>query len=135
MGGSRSVGQATSCSGTGTSDRRGPPTSSAALAVATQAKNKKKLYMNVGAATTELAFISGYHVAFFSSELGDEVEEALGAVGGDELFAVAGREIYVWLPGGTQRSKLMGAIGRITSGGPATVRNRRTVAKLADMLD
>lgn len=30
------------------------PTSSAALAVATQAKNKKKLYMNVGAATTEL---------------------------------------------------------------------------------
>jgi branched-chain amino acid transport system substrate-binding protein len=30
------------------------PTSSAALAVATQAKNKKKLYMNIGAGTTEL---------------------------------------------------------------------------------
>jgi branched-chain amino acid transport system substrate-binding protein len=30
------------------------PTSSAALAVATQAKQKKKIYMNVGAATTEL---------------------------------------------------------------------------------
>jgi hypothetical protein len=32
LGGSRSVGQAMSCSGSGTSDRRGPPTSSAASA-------------------------------------------------------------------------------------------------------
>jgi hypothetical protein len=35
-GGSRSVGQATSCSGSVTSDRRGPPTSSAACATSSR---------------------------------------------------------------------------------------------------
>jgi hypothetical protein len=65
MGGSRSVGQAMFCSGTGTSDRRGPPSSSAAseaalvrLRAATQASNSSIVISLFGARLAMNLFLS-----------------------------------------------------------------------------
>jgi branched-chain amino acid transport system substrate-binding protein len=62
------------------------PTSSAALAVATQAKNKKKLYMNIGAGTTELTgaqcnkytFHYAYDTWMLANGTGTEVTKNVG---------------------------------------------------------
>jgi uncharacterized protein (DUF1697 family) len=52
-----------------------------------------------------------------------------------ERFAVSGREIYAWHPGGMQRSKLARALGDRRLGVTATARNWNTVTKLLEMAD
>lgn len=47
-------------------------------------------------------------------------------------FAVVGRDVYVHLPNGQARAKLPGALAGL--GSAVTMRNWRTVLKLADML-
>ena len=68
------------------------PTSSAALAVATQAKQKKKLYMNVGAATTELTGKQcnkyTFHYAYDTWMLANGTGRTVTENGGKEWYIV-----------------------------------------------
>jgi uncharacterized protein (DUF1697 family) len=69
------------------------------------------------------------HVAFLDSEPslpeGDFAPEA---------FVLRGGELYIWLPDGMQRSKLMKVLSRRGSGlGTATLRNWNTVTALHEM--
>jgi uncharacterized protein (DUF1697 family) len=69
------------------------------------------------------------------------------AVGGDRLddldpddfapesFRLVGRELYMWLPGGMQKSRLAKAISDERLGTVATARNWRTVEKLLALAD
>ncbi len=50
-----------------------------------------------------------------------------------EEFAVSGRAIYLWLPRGTQGSKLVGSLTDKKLGVTATIRSWRTVTKLAEL--
>jgi uncharacterized protein (DUF1697 family) len=50
-----------------------------------------------------------------------------------EEFAVGKRVIYLWLPKGTQGSTLVGALTDRKLGVTTTVRNGRTVIKLAEL--
>ncbi|MDQ3468206.1 MAG: DUF1697 domain-containing protein [Actinomycetota bacterium] len=52
-----------------------------------------------------------------------------------EQFAVRGRETYLYLPDGLGRSKLAQALTRGRAAEQATMRNWRTVTKLASMAD
>jgi uncharacterized protein (DUF1697 family) len=62
---------------------------------------------------------------------------ALRAIDPDEYapeeFAVGKRAIYLWLPNGTQGSKLVGALTDTKLGVTATVRAWRTVTKLVEL--
>ena len=51
-----------------------------------------------------------------------------------EQFVVTGKELYAWLPGGVQRSKLNPLIER-TLGVRATARNWNTVERLLELAD
>lgn len=51
-----------------------------------------------------------------------------------ERVAVRGSAVYLWLPGGTQSSRLLPALDDRQLGGTATMRNWNTVTKLAAML-
>jgi branched-chain amino acid transport system substrate-binding protein len=66
------------------------PTSSAALAVANVAKSKKKLYFNIGAATTELTGKQcnkyTFHYAYDTYMLANGTGKALTKAGGDSWF-------------------------------------------------
>lgn len=74
------------------------------------------------------------HVVFLSAEPDRAALEAI-ADPAPEVFAVRGREIHLWLPGGTQGSKLMKEMSKpgLAPGASATVRNWNTVTKLAAM--
>jgi uncharacterized protein (DUF1697 family) len=50
-----------------------------------------------------------------------------------EAFTIAGRELYLWTPGGIGRSKLAAKLTDRRLGGPATARNWRTVTRLLAM--
>lgn len=50
-----------------------------------------------------------------------------------ERLAVIGREAYLWLPDGLQRSRLAAVVERRTAGLTVTLRNWRTVTALAAM--
>jgi uncharacterized protein (DUF1697 family) len=52
---------------------------------------------------------------------------------GAERLEAAGREVYVWCPGGIGRSPLMAALNRTDVGRTGTARNWRTVTRLAEM--
>lgn len=52
---------------------------------------------------------------------------------GDERLHQAGRDLYLWLPGGQGRSKLVQALGRTPFGRVATARNWKTVLVLVDL--
>jgi len=52
---------------------------------------------------------------------------------GAEEFTVEGRQVYLHLPGGAGRSKLVPALGRTLLKAPATTRNWRTVETLLAM--
>jgi uncharacterized protein (DUF1697 family) len=52
---------------------------------------------------------------------------------GDDRIRARGREIYVWCPGGVQRSPGLAAIERRRLGVTATARNWNTVLRLAAM--
>jgi uncharacterized protein (DUF1697 family) len=53
---------------------------------------------------------------------------------GDELFEVAGPDIYTWHPNGQGRSALAGALSKLKLRGAVTTRNWNTVGKLLEML-
>jgi uncharacterized protein (DUF1697 family) len=59
--------------------------------------------------------------------------EAEHAAGGERL-EVAGRDVYILVPDGQARSKLMEALTRHKGGGFATVRNWNTVEKVAALM-
>ena len=50
-----------------------------------------------------------------------------------EEFTLVGRELYLWLPGGTHASRLARVLADEKLGGTGTMRNWRTVTKLAEM--
>ncbi|MFN8038389.1 MAG: DUF1697 domain-containing protein [Acidimicrobiales bacterium] len=52
---------------------------------------------------------------------------------GDERLHLAGRDLYLWLPFGQGRSKLVQALGRTPFGRAATARNWKTVLVLLDL--
>lgn len=52
-----------------------------------------------------------------------------------ESCTVAGREMYLWTPGGFGRSRLADQLGRATRDAVATARNWRTLTRLLAMAD
>lgn len=50
-----------------------------------------------------------------------------------EEFAVDGRHLYLWLPDGSHASRLARVMGEKRLGGAATMRNWRTVTRLAEL--
>ena len=77
-----------------------------------------------------------YLVVFLSAK---PKAKALGEVDAAEFeperFAVEGREIYTWLPGGVQKAKLTHAFWEKRLGVTATARNWNTVEKLLTLAD
>ena len=75
-----------------------------------------------------------YQVSFLSKKLGaaalKKLEEAAAP---DERFAVSGREIFAWHPGGAARSKLWATLAGRGLGVTATSRNWTTVTKLLEL--
>jgi uncharacterized protein (DUF1697 family) len=74
---------------------------------------------------------SRYLVLFGDKKLDPKRAEDLDADAlAPEAFAIRGREAYLWLPGGTQKSKLAKAMSEKRFGVRLTGRNFRTVEKL-----
>jgi uncharacterized protein (DUF1697 family) len=75
-----------------------------------------------------------HHVMFLSGKADPAaVREIDAARYAPELFAAHGREVYVWMPGGTQASKLGHGFWEKRLGLAATARNWNTVTKLLEM--
>jgi uncharacterized protein (DUF1697 family) len=73
-------------------------------------------------------------VTFLSSELSREAKAALlKANTGSEEIHVAGRELYIYFPDGSGRSKLVSALTDKKLGVTATGRNWNTVTKLLEI--
>jgi uncharacterized protein (DUF1697 family) len=78
---------------------------------------------------------SRYVVAFCAGPVPADVEQRLRAVDPeDDAFAVEGRELYLWCPHGQLQSPLAAALAKGSGGPVTTVRNWRTVTKLAELL-
>jgi uncharacterized protein (DUF1697 family) len=77
------------------------------------------------------------HLVIFLSGKPDAaaLREAANADVGRERFAVIGREIYAWYPGGLQNSKLVKLLSEKRLGVTATARNWNTVVKLLELAD
>jgi uncharacterized protein (DUF1697 family) len=74
------------------------------------------------------------HVAFLASPPPPGERDAVDASAfAPEEYVVVGRDAYLYLPNGIGRAKLPVALGRKGPTGVATVRNWRTVEKLADL--
>ena len=75
------------------------------------------------------------HVMFLAREPGPDALDSLrdSPAAPSESFAVAGRHVYLHCPDGYGRTKLTNAFFERRLDTPATTRNWRTVAKLADM--
>jgi uncharacterized protein (DUF1697 family) len=79
---------------------------------------------------------SRYHVSFLSAEPSPEVVSELSAADvAPEQFVFSGREIYIWLPDGTQGSQALPLLAEKRLGVTATVRNWNTVTKLLALAD
>ncbi|HEY0786192.1 MAG TPA: DUF1697 domain-containing protein [Acidobacteriaceae bacterium] len=76
------------------------------------------------------------HVVFMAEGLAPAQQAFLAsqAAGGEEL-AAPGREIYLYLPGGTGRSRLALACTGVKVPAGSTIRNWATVLKLGEMLE
>ncbi len=78
---------------------------------------------------------SRYVVAFCAEPVRPDVDELLRGVDpGDDAYAIEGRELYLWCPHGQLHSPLAAALSRHRGGPVTTVRNWRTVLRLADLL-
>jgi len=76
-----------------------------------------------------------YLVTFLSGRLRPEVARALGhADVAPERIAVSGREIFLWLPDGVQRSRATRLLRDDKLGVVATARNWNTVEKLLGLV-
>ena len=77
---------------------------------------------------------SRYVVSFSNVPVPAEVQERLAAVDPvDDVFAVDGRELYLWCPHGQLQSPLSAALAKM-KGPVGTARNWATVRKLGDLL-
>ncbi|MGH3072628.1 MAG: DUF1697 domain-containing protein [Gaiellaceae bacterium] len=77
---------------------------------------------------------SRYLVSFLSRRLPAKAARELEAADvAPERIAVAGREIYAWLPGGFQRSRAAKLLDDSRLGVTSTARNWKTVAKLLEL--
>jgi len=75
-----------------------------------------------------------YQVSFLSKKLSaGAVKKLEEAAAPDERFAVSGREVFAWHPGGVARSKLWAALAGRDLGVTATSRNWTTVTKLLEL--
>ena len=76
-----------------------------------------------------------HFIAFAAEPIDEEVAtvKLAGKDWGEERWAVRGREVYLWLPGGMGDSPLAVAFGKPPLGPATTVRNVNTVAKLVAM--
>ncbi|MCO5246738.1 MAG: DUF1697 domain-containing protein [Anaerolineae bacterium] len=73
-------------------------------------------------------------VAFLNEPLTEAAVDALAASDdSDDEFVVAGKEIYLYFPDGSGRSKLAAALSGKKLGTASTTRNWNTVTALADM--
>jgi uncharacterized protein (DUF1697 family) len=76
-----------------------------------------------------------YVVSFSAADVGPDVVARLAAVDAqDDVFAVDGRELYLWCPHGQLQSPLAAALAKLTGAPTGTVRNWNTVLKLAELL-
>lgn len=79
---------------------------------------------------------SRYLVSFLSAEPDPaRVREAAAADVGQERFAVSGRELFAWHPGGVHASKLARVVTERRLGVTATARNWTTLTKLLALAD
>ena len=79
---------------------------------------------------------SRYLVSFLSAEPDPaRVREAAAADAGQERFAVSGRELFAWHPGGVHASKLARVVTERRLGVTATARNWTTLTKLLALAD
>src|SRR5262249_15842415 len=76
-----------------------------------------------------------YLVTFLTDELPWPVLDNLRSVATQEVFAVAGREVYSWHPEGVGRSPLWERLASRSLGVGATTRNWATVTALTAMAD
>jgi uncharacterized protein (DUF1697 family) len=77
-----------------------------------------------------------HHVLFLAKEPArDALEDIAAADYEPELFAAAGRELYVWWPNGLHRARLTPAFLERRLGVVATARNWNTVEKLLELAD
>ena len=73
-------------------------------------------------------------VVFLGAAVPDDLTERLGSADfGTDRYAADGREIYLHLPNGFGRSKLATRMSTLKAPVVATVRNWRTVTRLAEM--
>ncbi|QRX91685.1 DUF1697 domain-containing protein [Streptomyces noursei] len=77
------------------------------------------------------------HVTFLSEAPTDTARlDALDqAAYAPDQFRLIGRELFLWCPGGSGRSRLAEAVGRARLGVTATARNWNTVTKLLALAD
>ncbi|WP_411140825.1 DUF1697 domain-containing protein [Streptomyces sp. x-80] len=77
------------------------------------------------------------HVTFLSAVPADTARlDALDpAAFAPDQYRLIGRELYLWCPDGTGRSRLAGAVGRVRFGVTATARNWSTVTRLLALAD
>jgi uncharacterized protein (DUF1697 family) len=74
-------------------------------------------------------------VCFFAGDVPADLGERLRAVEPEgDAFALGGRELYLWCPHGQLQSPLLAAVGKRRGGPVGTVRNWRTVLRLAELL-
>jgi uncharacterized protein (DUF1697 family) len=79
---------------------------------------------------------SRYLVLFADGKIDPERAEDIDAEAlAPEVFAIRGREAYLWLPGGIHKSKLARAMSEKRFGVRLTGRNWRTVEKLLALAD
>ncbi len=75
-----------------------------------------------------------HFVAFAAEEIDpEELTRLEGQDWAEERWAVRGRELYLWLPGGMGRSPLAASLAKPPLGQATTVRNMNTVTKLVEM--
>jgi uncharacterized protein (DUF1697 family) len=78
---------------------------------------------------------SSYQVIFLQNAAKKTLKDLERTDWGAEKAVVIGREVYLWCPSGTQGSRLLRQVGKLDEAKRGTMRNWRTVTRLADMLD
>lgn len=105
--------------------------------IATTLRTQKQLEAIIGANPFEKVATNPAYlcVTFLSHKpTADEVAPLHAKDFGDELFKVAGNEIYTWHPNGQGRSVLAASLGKLKLRGAVTTRNWNTVLKLEELL-
>jgi uncharacterized protein (DUF1697 family) len=93
--------------------------------------------------STEIAAVAGSHpfgadtahsyVSFLAADPDPAGADRLAAVAGDDGLSVVGRDVFLRYPNGLQGAQLTGPLLERHLGVPGTIRNWRTVVKLAEL--